>query len=90
MSYRHLTQKEGFFIYHMRMAGWSSAKIGRTIGRHRSTINRELKRNSTRWGHYLDDHAQRKTALRRQEASRRPCTDDVALMAHVERKIEAR
>ena len=90
MSYRHLTQKERFFIYHMRMAGWSSAKIGRTIGRHRSTIDRELKRNSPPWGHYLDDYAQRKTAIRRQDTSRRPCTDDVALMAHVERKIEAR
>lgn len=90
MPYRHLTQKERYFIHHMRMAGWSSAKIGRRIGRHRSTIGRELKRNSTPWGHYLDDHAQRKTAARRQAASHRPCTDDAALMAHVERRIEVR
>ncbi len=89
MPYTHLTQKERFFIYHMRMAGWSSAKIGRTLDRHRSTVGRELRRNSTPWGHYLDDHAERKAAARRQAACNRPCTDDAALMAHVQRKIEA-
>lgn len=32
MSYKHLTQKERYFIYHMKIAGWSAAKIGRRIG----------------------------------------------------------
>ena len=90
MSYGHLTPKERFFIYHMRMAGWSPAKIGRALGRHRSTIGRELKRNATPWGHYLDDHAKRRTRERRRAAGARPRTDDAALMAHVERKIQAR
>lgn len=90
MSYHHLTQKERYFIYHMRMAGWPAAKIGRTIGRNRSTVSRELNRNSTPSGHYLDDHAEHKTAMRRRAACRRPCTGEKALMAHVQRKIEAR
>ena len=90
MSYRHLTPKEQFFIYHMRMARWSSARIGRTLGRHRSTIDREVKRNASPWGHYLDDLAQRKTAARRQAAAHRPCTGDAVLMAHVEAKLQAR
>jgi IS30 family transposase len=90
MSYTHLTQKERYFIYHMKMAGWSSAKIGRTLGRHRCTISRELQRNTSRWGPYLDDHAQRKAAERRLAASRRPCTGDADLMAHVESKLLAK
>jgi IS30 family transposase len=90
MSYTHLTQKERYFIYQMKMAGWSPAKIGRTIGRHRGTISRELQRNTTRWGHYLDDHAQRKAAERRLAACRRPCTGDADLMAHVESKLQAK
>ncbi len=87
MSYTHLTQKERYFIYHMKMARWSPAKIGRAIGRPRCTITRELKRNTSRWGHYLDDHAQRKAIERRRAAFRRPCTGDETLMAYVEAKL---
>jgi IS30 family transposase len=90
MSYTHLTRKERYFIYHMRMAGWSPAKIGRTIGRHRGTIRRELERNTSRWGQYLDDHAQRQANQRRRAACRRPCTGDAALMAHVEAKLQTK
>jgi IS30 family transposase len=89
MSYRHLTPKERYFIYHMKMARWSSARIGRTLGRHRSTIDREVKRNASFCGQYLDDVAQRKTVARRQAAARRPCTGDAGLMAHVEAMIQA-
>ena len=90
MSYRHLTRQERYCIYHMKMAGWSPTKIGRTIGRPCCTITREIRRNtSPHWDHYLDDYAQRKAAERRRAAGRRPCTDDVELMAYVERKIEA-
>ena len=87
MSYKHLTQKERYFIYHMRMAGWSVARIGRTIRRPRCTISREVKRNSNRCGQYFDDHAQRLAAERRLAACRRPCTGDADLMAHVESKL---
>jgi len=90
MSYTHLTRKERYFIYHMRMAGWSPAKIARTIGRHRGTIRRELERNASRWGPYLDDHAQRQAEERRRAAGRRACTDDADLMAHVESKLQAK
>ena len=89
MSYTHLTRKERYFIYHMTMAGWSSAKIGRRIGRHRGTIRRELRRNATRWGRYLDDQAQRQADERRREVCRRPCSGDADLMAYVERKLQA-
>ena len=90
MSYGHLTAKERHFIYHMRMAGWPSARIGRTLGRHRSTISRELRRNHSLQGHYLDDVAGRKASQRRRQACHRPCTGNPALMAHVEAKLRAR
>ena len=90
MSYAHLTQKERFFIYHMRMAGWSAAKMGRALNRHRSTIGREVRRNVTPWGHYLDDHAERKAKARRKAVVVRPRADDAALMGYVERQIKAR
>ena len=87
MSYTHLTAQERYFIYHMRMAGWSPAKIGRRIGRHRGTIGRELRRNTTPWGHYLDDYAQRRADERRRSAGRRRRTDDTDLMDHVEARL---
>ena len=90
MSYTHLTQKQRYFIYHMRMAGWSAARIGLAIGRHRSTVSRELQRNASCWGHYLDDQAQRQADARRRASRRRPCTGDEALMAHVEAKLKAK
>jgi transposase, IS30 family len=90
MPYTHLTAKERYFIYHMNMAGWSAAKIGRKLGRHRGTIRRELARNTGPWNHYLDDVAQRKMIERRRAAVHRPCTGDADLMAHVDRKIQAK
>jgi len=91
MSYHHLTEKERYFIYHMRMAGWSMARIGRSIGRPRCTISREVQRNtSPHWDHYLDSYAEAQAVRRRQAASRRPCTGDADLMAHVESKLRAK
>jgi IS30 family transposase len=90
MSYTHLTAQERYFIYHMRMAGWSYARIGGTIGRHRGTIRREVQRNTSGGGPYLDDVAQRKACERRRKATDRPRTGEAALMAHVEAKLQAR
>lgn len=89
MSYTHLTAQDRYFIYHMRLAGWSYARIGRQIGRHRGTIRREVLRNTGRGGPYLDDVAQRQADRRRQAASCRPRTDDADLMAWVDRKLHA-
>jgi len=90
MPYHHLTAKERYCIYHMNLAGWSLAKTGRTLGRNRSTIGRELRRNGRAWGPYRDDVAQRQAGDRRRGACRRPCTADAALMAHVETQLQAR
>jgi len=52
MSYHHLTMDERNVIYRMRFLGHSDAEIARCLGRHRSTINRERKRNAMGDGRY--------------------------------------
>ena len=47
MTYHQLTQEERYLITAQRMCHRSSAQIGRLLGRHRSTITRELRRNAT-------------------------------------------
>ena len=46
MSYRHLPRDERNVIYTMQVQGYPPAEIARCLGRHRSTIGRECKRNA--------------------------------------------
>lgn len=45
MSYNHIIEKERYVISHLRLAGFSCREIGRRLGRHHTSISRELKRN---------------------------------------------
>ena len=66
----HLTLAERQFLHRMAKAKKTKAEIGALMNRHRSTIYRELKRNSNAWG-YRPETAQRLSERRRQ-ACRRP------------------
>ena len=46
MSYTHLAQEERFLIHKHLQAGRSYSEIGRDLGRHHTTISREVKRNT--------------------------------------------
>jgi len=46
MNYTHLSQPERYQIYALLKAGFSLPAIASTLGRHRSTIHREISRNS--------------------------------------------
>ena len=52
MSYTHFTEKERYVISHLRLANFSVREIGRRLGRHHTSISREIKRNSPK---YADD-----------------------------------
>ena len=45
MSYTHLTPRERFVVSHLKVAQYSLREIARRLGRHHSTISREIKRN---------------------------------------------
>lgn len=45
MPYVQLTSEERYVIYHLKLFKLSLREIARRLGRHHSTISRELKRN---------------------------------------------
>ncbi len=45
MLYRQITFEERYTVGLLRQQGLSAAAIARTLGRHRSTIGREVRRN---------------------------------------------
>ena len=69
MRYRQLTPEERYAIAAFRKQGFSPAAIARALGRHRSTISREIQRNSRR-GHYRPSKAQEMTNGRRSRSRR--------------------
>ena len=48
MNYRQLTSEERYMLARLRRQGLTQAEIARCLGRHRSTVCRELRRNPTR------------------------------------------
>jgi len=64
-------------------AGWTVRDIAFALGRTRSTIRRELERNTTPLCHYVDGGAQMKAVRRRQRASRRPHIPDERIRTYV-------
>ena len=67
-KYKQLSLSQRYQIESLRKTGLSQIQIASTVGVHKSTICRELKRNTpTRGrtaGQYIGEHAQGKTELR--------------------------
>ena len=71
MSYRQLTPEERYMLAALRKQGYNKSEIARSLGRHRSTISRELTRNSCRQdGYYRHSKAQERTQCRRSRSRR--------------------
>jgi transposase, IS30 family len=70
MSYVHLTATDRGHIHALRQEGKSLGYIADSLGRDRSTISRELRRNATRTGynasHAHEQYQRRRTSCRKQ------------------------
>lgn len=82
MNYTHLSQEERYQLYELKLEKKSLTAIAKSLGRSKSTISRELKRNIGRRG-WRPSNAN-KIALARQENSRNAKRIDASGWAKIE------
>jgi len=70
MSYRQITSGERYMISALHLQGFSCANIADQLGKHRSTIWREIRRNQCNDGAYRPSKAVSRTRRRRRESRR--------------------
>jgi transposase, IS30 family len=71
MTYRQITSEQRYMLAALRMQGLRASQIAEQLGCHRSTIGRELRRNSSASdGHYRPSKAQEMTNGRRSRSRR--------------------
>ena len=71
MKYHQLTSDERYSLSALRTQRLNQSQIAKQLGRHRSTISRELKRNCARYdGHYRPSKAIERTSGRRSRSRR--------------------
>lgn len=88
-TYHQLTQQERYIITAQRMSGNSQADIARLLGRHPSTIGREVRRNvTTHDGGYRAEKAHSYATARRRRCRRRArfSAEDMARVARLLRR----
>jgi IS30 family transposase len=83
----HLTFREREFLYRLMKQGKSKQEIAKSMGRHRSTIYRELGRNAGQRG-YRPQQAQRLADERRLASRRQHKMDDPEVHRYVEERLE--
>ena len=71
MSYHQLTSGERYMLHALRLQGLSNIEIARQLGRHRSTIGRELKRNRRPRRRYHPEEADQVARAKRTKSRRR-------------------
>src|SRR5476649_2065608 len=92
MSFSHLTEQDRVCIFHQQSFGFSKAEMGRRIGRHRSTVGRELRRfrRHPSWPYfkqYMPDAAELMAAKARSKPRGSRWTNHRPLVAYVLGKL---
>ena len=88
--YRHVSRDERGKIMFMSRWGKSNSEIAALLGRHRSTILRELRRNVSQYDScYTDESAQIRAVRRRERASNRGRLRDADIRTYVKEKLKA-
>lgn len=86
--YHQLTSDERYTLSALKKEGYNNSAIARCLGRHRSTIGRELRRNQTTHdGRYRPEKAQHYTNGRRRR-SRRGSQFDDEVFAKIDAMLE--
>jgi IS30 family transposase len=91
MSYVQLTSEERYVIYHLKLFKLSLREIARRLGRHHTTISRELKRNGpiiASWV-YWHQGAHEQALQRRKQPRHYRRRAHVPLVRYVERSLRA-
>jgi len=88
MPYTHLSRAERKVIHQMRIAEFSVSDTARALGRDRSTIYRELKRNALSPNSYVWNKAHTRYRRRLFWQRRHPRRDHGALMHYIQRKLK--
>jgi IS30 family transposase len=88
-EYKHLSLEERDKITEMKVLGYSLTEIGKALGRDKSTISREVSKNSSpKHKLYLSHRAHERAINRRKEAYRRPKLKCEEIASYVRSKLE--
>lgn len=91
MSYTHLTPRERYVISHLKVAKFSLREIARRLGRHHTTISREIKRNGPTypggvyWYYFIEPSIEKK----RHRARNYHRQHHAPLVEYIEAKLRA-
>jgi len=89
MPYHHLTMEDRYVISHLKVAGFSLREIGRRLGRHHTTISREIIRNGPEYPEdvYWYDFTHPRAIERSHKARHHRRQNQSKLLAYVTAKI---
>ncbi len=87
MGYKHVSIDERETILKMRETCKTMEEIAEKLGRNRSTISRELRRNVSSTGEYKAYLAQKYYQKRRKDSKQPYKLQDVTLRGHVDDKL---
>lgn len=88
-SYKQITQDERDLIAHLHAKGLARSEIARQMGRDKSTISRELRRNGSGiYDVYLAHKAQMRAVIRKSQSGQRPRLKSKRIKQYVIRKLK--